>query len=190
MPRQAEKIKTVIERSVKMFCANCGKELDEDYTFCPNCGTARQSNETPSPNITQKNTESITINKSLLKKGIVILLMVVILTSVCVAFLFRGVDKNATGVHSMGSNSVNTVKTAEIVGKWQEKETPSVYLTLNKDNTGEMSSGGWAIKLNWTYSKKTNAVTMEINGMGSSTAIYDPINDTISRDGVVFVRVS
>ena len=84
-----------------------------------------------------------------------------------------------------GSNSVNTVKTAEIVGKWQEKETPSVYLTLNKDNTGEMSSGGWAIKLNWTYSKKTNAVTMEINGMGSSTAIYDPINDTISRDGVV-----
>lgn len=131
------------------------------------------------PYTAHKETENIAISKSFLKKGILIAVIAVVLISVCVA-IFSG-----------GSNGTASItKTADVVGKWQEKDTPTVYLTLDKDNTGEMSSGGWAVKLNWTYSKTTNVVTMEINGLGSSTVTYNPKNDTLSRDGVVFVRVS
>lgn len=163
-----------------MFCVKCGKELEDGYTFCPNCGAAQQNNVTPLPNTAHKEIESITINKRFLKKGILIAVIAVVLISVCVTIFSE----------NSNSNTLSTTKTADVVGKWQEKDTPSVYLTLEKDNTGEMSSGSWAIKLNWTYSKTSNVVTLEISGMGSSTATYNPQNDTISRDGVVFVRVS
>lgn len=173
-----------------MFCPKCGRQLEEGISFCPNCGTAQHYNATPSPNIAQTKTEGITISKSFLKKGILIVIMAVVLISVCVTLFSRGADKKVAGTQNTSSSTVDTIKTPVIVGKWQEKDTPSVYLTLNKDNTGEMSSGGWAVKLNWSYSKTTNAVTMEIPGMGSSTATYNPKDDTISRNGVIFVRVS
>ena len=42
----------------KMFCKNCGKEIDDGAVVCPNCGVAVSTvpTETQSAPVTQKNT--------------------------------------------------------------------------------------------------------------------------------------
>ena len=190
-PKQAEKSKTnLTERSENMFCVKCGTQLEDGYTFCPNCGTAQQHNEALIVDTASPKNESITINKSTFKKGILIAIIAVVL--ICIGFaVFSGSsDNKAVDVPKTSSKVTTEEKKVDVVGKWQEKNTPSVYMTLNKDNTGEMTSGGWAVKLNWTYSKSNHTVTLNVTGMNSMTAIYNPKDDTISQNGVIFVRVS
>lgn len=192
MPKQAENSKTnLAERSENMFCVKCGKELEDGYTFCPNCGTPQLHNATPTVEMISPTPKSITIKKVFLKKGILIAIAAVVVICIVLAIFSGDSSKSTAAAPLAASNTTTTAtKTVDVVGKWQEKDMTSVYLTLNKDNTGEISSGSYAVKLNWTYSKNTNTVTLEIPGMGSSSVTYNPQKDTITRDGVVFVRVS
>ncbi len=48
------------KRRKKMFCKNCGKEIDDSAVVCPNCGVATENmakNTTPVP--AQKNTIAV-----------------------------------------------------------------------------------------------------------------------------------
>ena len=153
-----------------MFCPKCGKQLDEGTFFCPNCGTAQQNGDITIPKGTDQQVEITTVNTKSKKKGILLSAIAIVL--ICVGiFIFVG-----------GADS-------KVVGKWQEQNTPSVYMTLNKDNTGEISSGGWGVKVNWTYSQSTHTITLNVVGMTSMTATYNPANDTITKNDVIFVRV-
>lgn len=153
-----------------MFCPKCGKHLDEGTLFCPNCGTAQQNGDITIPKDTDQQVKITTVNTKSKKK--VILLSAIAIVLICVGiFIFVGGSGN------------------KVIGKWQEQNTPSVYMTLNKDNTGEISSGGLGVKLNWTYNESTHTITLNVVGMTSMTVTYNPANDTITKNGVIFVRV-
>ena len=169
-----------------MFCVKCGKELEDGYTFCPACGTPLQNTATPAA---RQQSDNITISKHFLKKWIPIVIAAILLICIGIAVFVAFSSKEAAEAPPATAKAA-VQKTVEVVGKWQEKNTPSVYMTLNKDHTGEMSSGGWAIKLNWTYSESTHTVTLNVSGMNAMTATYNPKDDTISQNGVIFVRVS
>lgn len=165
-------------------------QLEDGYTFCPNCGTAQQHTTTPTVDTTSSKSESFTFKKVLHEKGKLIPIISVVLICIVLAIIV-GISGNGTAETPTASSNITTVaKTVEVVGKWQEKNTPSVYMTLNKDGTGEISSGGIAVKLNWTYSKSTDTVTLNVSGMNSMTVKYNPKDDSMSQNGVIFVRVS
>ena len=158
-----------------MFCSKCGRQLDEEHAFCPSCGTARSSEAVQLSDTVDQQPASVAVKTSSKKK-------IILISSICVVAAIVLICL-ATAV--LGGNSGN-----KVVGKWQAKDTPSVYMTLNKDNTGEMSSGGISIKLNWTYSKSTNVITLSVVGVDTFTVKYNPKSDTISQNNVTFIRVS
>ena len=159
-----------------MFCVKCGKQLDDGNAFCPYCGAARASEIVQMPDTVDQQITGADVKNGSKKKIVLISsisIVVVALVLVCLA------------VAVLGGGSGN-----KVVGKWQATNSPTVYMTLNKDNTGEMSSGGISIKLNWTYSKSTNTITLNVVGADTFTVRYNPESDTISQNNVTFVRVS
>lgn len=173
-----------------MFCIKCGKELEDGYTFCPNCGTPQQNNVVSQTEKTSKQTESITINKSILKKGILIAVVVIIL--ICVVFTISSLSSGKENVGTQNTTSaVSKQKTVEVVGKWKDEDSTVVF-TLDKDNTGEMVSGGWAIKFTWEYNKSTRALTLDFDMLDLPGKLtYNSKDDTlVFTDGSVLTRVS
>ena len=156
-----------------MFCIKCGKELEYGYTFCPNCGTPQQNNVVSQTKKTSKQTESITIYKSILKKGILIAVVAIILICVVLA------------ISSLSSGK------EEVVGKWKDEDSTVVF-TLDKDNTGEIASGSFSIKFTWEYNKSNRALTLDFDMLDSLGKLtYNSKDDTlVFTDGTVLTRVS
>lgn len=158
-----------------MFCPKCGRQLEEGTSFCPNCGTAQQSN------VTNKQTDSVSISKSSLKKGILIAFVTIVL--LCAGFAFLST--------SFGEKSIETLGTAKVVGKWEKADnSDNVVLSINKDNTGEMVSGGWAVKFTWEYSNSTRELTLDFEMLDLPGQLtYNAKDDTlVFKDGDVLIR--
>ena len=159
-----------------MFCPKCGRQLEEGTSFCPNCGTAQQSN------VTNKQTDSVSISKSSHKKGILIAFVTIVL--LCAGFAFLST--------SFGEKSTGTLGTAKVVGKWEKADnSDNVVLSINKDNTGEMVSGGWAVKFTWEYSNSTRELTLDFEMLDLPGQLtYNAKDDTlVFKDGDILRRV-
>ena len=173
-----------------MFCVKCGKELEDGYTFCPNCGTPQKHNIVPQVEKTAKQTESITISKSILKKGILIAAVAIVL--ICVVF---AISSLSSGKENVGTQKTTTAvskqQTVEVVGKWKDEDSTVVF-TLDKDKTGEMVSGGWAIKFTWEYNKSTRALSLDFDMLDLPGKLtYNAKNDTlVFTDGSILTRIS
>ena len=158
-----------------MFCPKCGRQLEEGTSFCPNCGTAQQSN------VTNKQTDSVSISKSALKRGNLIAFVTIVL--LCAGFAFLST--------SFGEKSTGTLGTAKVVGKWEKADnSDNVVLSINKDNTGEMVSGGWAVKFTWEYSNSTRELTLDFEMLDLPGQLtYNAKDDTlVFKDGDVLIR--
>lgn len=172
-----------------MFCVKCGKELEDGYTFCPNCGTPQQNNVVSQVEKTPKQAESITINKNILKKGILIAVVAAVL--ICVVLAISSLSSGKDNVSTQNTTTaVSKQKTAEVVGKWKDEDSTVVF-TLDKDNTGEMVSGGWAVKFTWQYNQTTKALNLDFDMMNLPGKLkYDSQSDTlVFMDGDVLHRV-
>ena len=155
-----------------MYCTKCGKQLEEGTAFCPNCGTAQNGAESPAPDMDCPPPESPAVSKKGKKKGILIAILAIVLAGVCIA-VFLGTRGDA------------------IVGKWHDLDNPTVYMNLKSDHTGEMVSGGWAVKFTWDYDKASRLMSYDFSGLNiSGTMQYDPDTDTLSRSDLTMVRVS
>lgn len=103
---------------------------------------------------------------------------------------------SACGNSTISSNT-ETVKseqkTIEVVGKWTADDGKSkVYISLNKDYSGEMESEGIAFKFTWEYDESTRGVTIDFEAVDLPGKLtYNPKDDTlIFGDGRVLNRVS
>lgn len=164
-----------------MFCPKCGRQLEEGTSFCPNCGTAQQSN------VTNKQTDSVSISKSSLKKGILIAFVTIVL--LCAGFAFLS---TSFGDKNTGTQGTATIGTAKVVGKWEKADnSDNVVLSINKDNTGEMVSGGWAVKFTWEYSNSTRELTLDFEMLDLPGQLtYNAKDDTlVFKDGDILRRV-
>ena len=163
-----------------MFCPKCGRQLEEGTSFCPNCGTAQQSN------VTNKQTDSVSISKSFLKKGILVAVVTIVL--LCAGFAFLS---TSFGDKNTGTQGTATIGTAKVVGKWEKADnSDNVVLSINKDNTGEMVSGGWAVKFTWEYSNSTRELTLDFEMLDLPGQLtYNAKDDTlVFKDGDVLIR--
>ena len=154
-----------------MFCVKCGKQLEEGHAFCPNCGTPQQNNDSPTNKVVEQQIESKTTKTSSRKKVIGITMIAIIL--IFVGFIiFSGASGN------------------KIVGKWTDTNN-EVVLSFDKDNTGEMVSGGWAVKFTWQYNQTTKALNLDFDMMNLPGKLkYNSQNDTlVFMDGDVLHRV-
>lgn len=164
-----------------MFCPKCGRQLEEGISFCPNCGTAQQSN------VTNKQTDSVSISKSFLKKGILVAVVTIVL--LCAGFAFLS---TSFGDKNTGTQGTATIGTAKVVGKWEKADnSDNVVLSINKDNTGEMVSGGWAVKFTWEYSNSTRELTLDFEMLDLPGQLtYNAKDDTlVFKDGDILRRV-
>lgn len=164
-----------------MFCPKCGRQLEEGISFCPNCGTAQQSN------VTNKQTDSVSISKSFLKKGILVAVVTIVL--LCAGFAFLS---TSFGDRNTGTQGTATIGTAKVVGKWEKADnSDNVVLSINKDNTGEMVSGGWAVKFTWEYSNSTRELTLDFEMLDLPGQLtYNAKDDTlVFKDGDILRRV-
>ena len=78
-----------------------------------------------------------------------------------------------------------------MVGKWEKADnSDNVVLSINKDNTGEMVSGGWAGKFTWEYSNSTRELTLDFEMLDLPGQLtYNAKDDTlVFKDGDVLIR--
>lgn len=157
-----------------MFCVKCGKQLEEGTFFCPDCGTPLHNHDNSKQQVAKQQTGSK-------NKTVAIVIAVVIIICLCIANSSR-TSGNTTTASSGTSGNAATVKpiNAEpVIGKWTD-EKAEVVLHLYKDHTGELVSGGWAVKCSWKYNDSNQVLTLEfdiLNQPGKVT--YNPVKDTL-----------
>ena len=171
-----------------MFCVKCGKEIENGYSFCPNCGAACQGNAAPVTDSVSQPSEKMVTGKHIPKKGILISVIVIILILVGVFFLL-----GKSSDSDRAAEKISEPAKLEVVGKWTtSNDTSNVYILINEDHTGEMESGGWAVKFTWKYTESNHKLNLDFEMMDLPGKLtYNPKDDTlIFTDGDVLRRVS
>lgn len=155
-----------------MYCKQCGKEIDETALFCPNCGASQRSEAIPPAPQPEPAMPPVQPRKRSAKKVVLICMAVALALALCAAVLFLRPGR------------------CPVVGKWEDLDTPGVFMILKPDNTGEIVSGAFSVKLNWTYNKTSQALTLEYSGMDSGGALtYNSSKDTLYNDSMVMIKV-
>ena len=155
-----------------MFCVKCGKQLAEGTSFCPDCGTPLHQE-----NSTQQAAKQQTGSKN---KTIAIVIAVIIIICLCIA---NSSGSSGNTAVSSGNTAAQSVKADPVIGKWTD-ENAEVVLHIYKDHTGELVSGGWAVKCSWEYNASNQVLTLDFDVLNQPGKVtYNPVKDTLVLSG-------
>lgn len=138
--------------------------------FCPNCGASQRSEAVPTAPVPA--TPPVQPRKRSARKVVLICMAVVLVLALGAAVRFLRPGK------------------CPVVGKWEDLDTPGVFMILQPDNTGEIVSGALSVKLHWTYNSASQALTLDFTGLDSGGALtYNSSKDTLYNESMVMIRV-
>lgn len=171
-----------------MYCANCGKELDQGAAFCSGCGTAVGSTQAAAPRSAPAKT--VTVNsRTLLILGMAAVVVIAVLLTVVFLRPGQSAEQSQGPGQSpaMETPVVETDPAAALVGTWTNQD--GVGLTFTKDGTLRLSGFGLSLGGDTFHYEVTGENVLTLTAEAASLLSVDTEAPYYLLEDTLFIQI-